>query len=172
MSDTHHPDRPRIHHDTDTMVPRVMVRAMFALVMVILALTTLSVLTKRPLQSTPPPSAIVREVHLHLTSDISGAVTVLDAYGSLIADLSPESGGFVSGVHRVVLFERRKAGLPATGPVTLQAFENGRMAITDPATGWRADLMGFGADNAAAFARLLAQSVPVPAQRRDGDAKP
>ena len=78
MSDTHHPDRPRIHHDTDTMVPRVMVRAMFALVMVILALTTLSVLTKRPLQSTPPPSAIVREVHLHLTSDISGAVTVLD----------------------------------------------------------------------------------------------
>ena len=172
MSDTHHPDRPRIHHDTDTMVPRVMVRAMFALVMVILVLTTLSVLMGRPLQSTPPTSALIREVHLHLTSDISGAVTVLDAHGSLIADLSPEDGGFISGVHRVVLFERRKAGLPATGPVTLQAFENGRMAIIDPATGWRADLMGFGADNAAAFARLLAQSVPVPAQRRDGDAKP
>jgi hypothetical protein len=34
--------------------------------------------------------------------------------------------------------------------------ENGRLSIHDPSTGWRADLMGFGADNAAAFAKLLA----------------
>jgi hypothetical protein len=32
------------------------------------------------------------------------------------------------------------------------------MAITDPSTGWSADLMGFGADNASAFARLLAKT--------------
>jgi hypothetical protein len=33
--------------------------------------------------------------------------------------------------------------------------ENGRLGIADPATGWSADLMGFGLDNARAFARLL-----------------
>ena len=88
----------------------------------------------------------------------SGAATVWLADGTLLADLDPEAGGFIAGVHRVILRERTKHRVALDGPVLLQAFENGRMAITDPATGWSADLMGFGADNAAAFARLLAQT--------------
>ena len=44
-----------------------------------------------------------------------------------------------------------------TGPLTLVRYDNGRIAIHDPSTGWSADLMGFGIDNAKAFARLLAQ---------------
>ena len=78
--------------------------------------------------------------------------------GTLLAALSPEAGGFIAGMHRVILRERTKHRVALEGPVTLQAFENGRMAIHDPSTGWGADLMGFGADNAGAFARLLAQS--------------
>jgi len=41
--------------------------------------------------------------------------------------------------------------------VALVAYDTGRISIHDPSTGWSADLMGFGADNARAFARLLAQ---------------
>ncbi len=147
---------PRIHADSNTMVPRVMVRAMFGLVLLVLAITSWAVFTGRPVASTPPAAPIRHEALFHLASDMTGAVTVLDATGSLVADLGPKEGGFVSGVHRVVLFERRKAGATLSAPVLVQAFENGRMAITDPETGWSADLMGFGADNAAAFAKLLA----------------
>jgi hypothetical protein len=41
--------------------------------------------------------------------------------------------------------------------VELMRHENGRFTISDPSTGWRADLMGFGRDNARAFAKLLAE---------------
>jgi putative photosynthetic complex assembly protein len=146
----------RIHADSNRMVPVAMVRAMFALVALILAMVSYAVWSGRPLESTPPVSPVKREAMFFLSSDISGAATVLNASGTLIADLGPEQGGFISGVHRVILFERRKAGLAEDGPVLIQAYENGRMAIIDPTTGWSADLMGFGADNAAAFAKLLA----------------
>lgn len=148
---------PPIRSEADTLIPKVLVRAMLALVLSALAITVFATLTNRPLEATPPVSEVVRERVLILGGgdDLSGAVKVLDGHGSLVADLSPEQGGFIAGVHRVILRERIKARLPADGPVLLRAHKNGRMAIHDPSTGWSADLMGFGADNAKAFARLL-----------------
>jgi putative photosynthetic complex assembly protein len=138
-------------------VPRLMVRAMLVLVLSCLALTTWFVLTRQPLESTPPISPLKAQRMLSLESDMTGAVRVMDGNGALLVDLAPEQGGFIAGVHRVILYERSRARLPDAGPVLLQAYENGRMAIIDPATGWRADLMGFGTDNAGAFAKLLAK---------------
>lgn len=80
---------------------------------------------------------------------------VLDQNGTVIVDFGPEEGGFIAGVARVLERERTNARQPLDGPIRLVAYENSRMGIFDPSTGWRADLMGFGADNAAAFARLL-----------------
>ena len=79
------------------------------------------------------------------------------ADGTLIADLNPKEGGFISGVWRVIQRERTKHRVALSGPLTLVRYDNGRIAIPDPSTGWSADLMGFGIDNAKAFARLLAQ---------------
>lgn len=138
-------------------VPRMMVRAILALILATLALVTWSVMTRQPLESQPPISPLKTQRLLVLDSDMSGAVQVSDPAGFVLADLAPEQGGFIAGVHRVILHERGKARLPAEGPVLLQAYENGRMAIIDPTTGWSADLMGFGADNASAFAKLLAK---------------
>ncbi len=42
-------------------------------------------------------------------------------------------------------------------PVTLARHQNGRLTITDPATGWSVELTAFGSDNEAAFAALLPQ---------------
>lgn len=152
----------RIRSAEEHRVPRLMVRAMLVLVLSTLALTTWSVMTSRPLESQPPISVLKAQRMLFLDSDMSGAARVMDETGALLVDLSPEEGGFIAGVHRVIVFERSKARLSETGPVLLQAYENGRMAIIDPTTGWRADLMGFGGDNAAAFAKLLAkQRTPV-----------
>ncbi|ETX29667.1 photosynthetic complex assembly protein PuhC [Roseivivax isoporae] len=151
MSDT----SPRFRTEDKDLVPRALVRAMLAMVLASLALTTWAVWTDRPLEATPPESAAVLERTLYITGDMSGAARVLDADGTLIADMPPETGGFVSGVWRVLQRKRTNARVPLDGPVRLVASENGRIAIVDPSTGWRADLMGFGADNAAAFARLL-----------------
>lgn len=137
------------------LVPRVMVRVLVSIVLFCLVLTAAHVWTGQPKQHVPPQSRVIAERTLVITGDMSGAATVWDVDGTLIADLSPEEGGFISGVRRVLDRERTKARLPLDAPVVLTAHENGRMMLTDPTTGWYADLMGFGQDNAAAFAKLL-----------------
>jgi putative photosynthetic complex assembly protein len=146
----------RTPQDRD-LIPRLMVRAMLGLVLAVLALVTYARLTDRPLISTPPEGAVVHERSLMLAGDMSGAVTVTAPDGTLIADLGPEQGGFISGVWRVIERERTKHRAAMDGPVTVMRHDTGRISIHDPSTGWSADLMGFGADNAKAFARLLAQ---------------
>ena len=150
---------PRVYSEEDKMLPRVLIRGVLALICTTLAIATFARVTDRPLESTPPVSPIVAEAPVVLISDgVSGAVTVTHPDGAPIADLSAEEGGFIAGIHRVIVRERTKHRAALDGPITLYAYENGRMAITDPSTGWSADLMGFGADNASAFARLLAKT--------------
>ncbi len=150
---------PRVYSEEDKMLPRILIRGVIALICATLAIATFARVTDRPLESTPPVSPVVAQTSLVLDSDgVSGAVTVTHPDGSPLVALSAEDGGFIAGVHRVILRERTKHRVALDGPVTLSAFENGRMAITDPSTGWSADLMGFGADNASAFARLLAKT--------------
>lgn len=139
------------------LVPRTLLRGMVALTMSVLVLVTYARLTDRPLIATPPESAVTIQRQVLLDGDLSGAATVTAMDGALIADLTPEQGGFVSGVWRVILRERTKHRVSLEGPVTLIGHANGRISIHDPSTEWSADLMGFGADNARAFARLLAQ---------------
>jgi putative photosynthetic complex assembly protein len=150
--------QPQIRTPQDKdLIPRRMVMAMFGLVMAVLALVTYARLTDRPVISTPPEGNVVHERSFFLDGDMSGAVTVTAPDGTLIADLGPEKGGFISGVWRVIERERTKHRAAMDGPVTVMRHDTGRISIHDPSTGWSADLMGFGADNAKAFARLLAQ---------------
>jgi putative photosynthetic complex assembly protein len=137
------------------VVPTLMVRLMTGIVLLCLVLTAAHVWTGQPKEAVLPPSPVIAQKTLVITGDMSGAATVWDADGGLIADLSPEEGGFISGVRRVLDRERTKSRVALDAPVVLTAHENGRMMLTDPETGWRADLMGFGQDNAAAFAKLL-----------------
>ncbi|WP_425099396.1 photosynthetic complex assembly protein PuhC [Tropicibacter sp. S64] len=145
------------HLPDKEMIPRTLVRAVGALMLTVLVLVSLARLTDRPLIATPPDDPVVAERELRLSGDLSGAATVRAANGDLIADLTPEEGGFVSGVWRVILRERIKARAAADGSVILRRDAGGRLSIHDPSTGWSADLMGFGKDNARAFARLLTQ---------------
>lgn len=137
------------------LIPRFLVRSLTALVLVCLALVTMATLTDRPLESTPPREAVVAERIIILSGDLSGAARVMDVNGQVIAELSPEQGGFISGVHRVLVRERTKHGVALDGPVRLVRTEGNRIAIYDDTIGWSADLMGFGLTNTRAFARLL-----------------
>lgn len=160
MTDTPHPVRHRHrkrHPGEPDMIPPILIKAMFGLVALCLALVTVYVLTEQPVISTPPQAEVVATRTLYLDADMSGAAVVRDADGGLIADLGPEEGGFVSGVARVIERERTKHRVALDGPVTLTVNKANRLTLHDPSTGWSADLMGFGIDNARAFAALLAK---------------
>lgn len=137
------------------MVPRFFVRAMFGLVLVVLILVTYARLTDRPLEAMPSNGPIVQERVIHIFGTMAGAAKVLDADGTLIADLDPTKGGFIAGIWRSLNHERAKTGADKHAPVRLVRFDDGRLAIFDDTTNFRVELMGFGADNTAAFARLL-----------------
>ncbi len=139
------------------LVPRVLIRAVLALVLSVLALVTYARVTDRPLEAVAPQDNIIVSRDLILGGDMAGRATVHGTDGALIAELSPEKGGFIAGVYRVLHRERTKHGVALDGPLTLRLHEGGRLSIYDASTGWHADLMGFGADNARAFAQLLAE---------------
>ena len=143
-------------HDKE-LVPRMLVRAMFGMVAIVLALVTVAKLTDYPVAAVPPKGDISASRDIVLSGDMAGNARVTAPDGTVIANLSPEEGGFISGVYRVLVRERTKHRVAVEGPVTLIRYESGRISIQDPSTGWSADLMGFGADNARAFARLLVE---------------
>lgn len=137
-------------------IPTILLRAMLTLVVCSLLIVAYARLTDRPLEATPAMDApVAAERLIILSGAMNGAARVLDANGALIAALAPDKGGFVAGVQRVLAHERKKHGAPIHAPVRLVGFEDGRLALVDDLTGWRAELIGFGHDNYAAFARLL-----------------
>jgi len=160
MTDTPHhtsQQRParRRHPGEPDKIPPVLLRGMFGLVGLCLVLVTLYVATNQPVISRPPAAPVVFERTLFLEADMTGAATVRDESGTVIVDYGPDEGGFISGVTRVIERERTKHRVALDGPVTLRINEANRLSVHDPSTGWSADLMGFGQDNARAFARLL-----------------
>jgi putative photosynthetic complex assembly protein len=149
--------QPRIHARPDDLVPRILVRVMFGLVFTVLVIVSIATFTGRPPDSQPPAAAIIAERAILLSGDASGAARVMDVNGSVIADFPSDKGGFVAGIERVIARERTLRGLDMTAPVLLQLRAGNRLSLFDPATGWSAELMGFGASNTRVFARLLDQ---------------
>ena len=149
------PTTPRMRHKAEELVPLFLVRARFALMVGCRVLVAAARLTDRPLEATPSAAPVVAERVIFLTGDTSGAARVLDASGNVIADLPGDQGGFIAGVQRVIERERAQHGVAQNAPVLLQLRDGNRLSITDPSTGWSAELMGFGATNLRSFARLL-----------------
>ena len=137
------------------MVPRVLLRAMFGLVLAVLVLVAYARLTDRPLEAVPANGPVAQERVIHIQGTMSGSAIVHDADGTLIADLDATQGGFIAGVWRALNHERGRRGVDLAGPVRLVQFEDGRLALFDDSTDTRIELIGFGADNTAAFLRLL-----------------
>lgn len=152
------PEARLANRDTE-MVPVLLLRAMGVLVVCALFITAYATFTHRPLEAMPALEGevgIARERTILIDADgVTGSARVFDTSGSVIADLDTEQGGFVAGIHRVMVFERERRGMDPQAPIRLILFENGQLSLRDDATGWRAELIGFGAKNAATFAALL-----------------
>ena len=140
------------------MIPTILIRAMFVLCICVLLIVSYARLTDRPLEAMPPSleeAPVVQEREIRIFGEMDGSARVLGTDGTVIATLSPEEGGFVAGIYRVLERERGAVGLHASEPIRLVRFSDGRIGLRDDHTDFRAELVGFGADNEAVFARLL-----------------
>jgi putative photosynthetic complex assembly protein len=146
--------RPTKPHDKE-LVPRILLRAIALFILVVLALVSWARLSGVPPTALPDDSQIVYERTIHIFGEMTGAAKVLAADGTVIADLSATEGGFIAGVARSLTLKRRQAGVDPAAPVRLVQFKDGHLGLRDDHTGWRAELIGFGKDNTAAFAKLL-----------------
>lgn len=137
------------------LIPRVLLRAVALFVVLVVALVSWARFTGVPPMAMPNDSQITSERTIHLFGEMTGAARVLDANGQVIADLKPHEGGFIAGIARVLVLKRRQAGVDTAAPIRLVQFKDGHLGLRDDFTGWRTELLGFGKDNTAAFARLL-----------------
>ena len=153
MSDIHIP-----HKKEEDPVLTNALRAMFAMVILVLIAVTAFQFSGMQKSAIPPNAEIIAEAQISIATDQTGAVQVFNAQGEILADWDGDKGGFVSGVARVIERERMKICAPIDAPVIIRWRENNRLSVFDPQTAWQADLMGFGADNARAFATLLAKA--------------
>ena len=153
MSDVHIP-----HKKEEDPVLTNALRAMFAMVVLVLIAVTAFQFSGMQKSAIPPNAEIIAEAQISISTDQTGAVQVFNAHSEMLADWDGDKGGFVSGVARVIERERMQIGAPIDAPVIIRWRVNNRLSVFDPQTEWQADLMGFGADNARAFATLLAKA--------------
>lgn len=142
------------HRDRD-MVPRALVIAMFALMAASLAIVSFAILTNQPMRGVPASSPVIREIPITLIGARSGGVVIQNAQGDEIGWSFKNNAGFIDVIWVSVSRERKVQGVTGNPPLRLVRQENGHTVIIDPATDLSIELIGYGPDNIAAFARLL-----------------
>lgn len=132
-----------------------LVMAMFGLAGLTLVIVSAAVVGDRPLTGQPVASTPVFERVLTLEGE-GNLVTVTDmADGRVIMD--SENGGFIAVVIDGLERARVVAGVTDNPPVTLTQFENGRLQLHDPATGWSTEIASFGPGNLSTWRAMLAR---------------
>ena len=150
------------HRDAE-MVPRFLVQAMFALMIASVGMVSLAVLTGRAPTGAAQISPVVQEVTLRMEGTRNGNVTVFNEAGQIVARSEDDKNGFIGVIWRVMYRERMLHGIKGplhettqeTAPVRVVRRENGHIAVLDTVTDWSVELIGYGQDNVAAFARLV-----------------
>lgn len=153
MTNINYHPRPRV--EERPLVPKPLAMGMFALMFGTVALVALSQATGQDKIGVVAPSAVVASRDIYLTGSRDGAYVVTATDGTELAVSNAEKAGFVGVMGLVINRERDTLGVTGNPPVQVVRRENGHVAVIDPATGLDVPLIGYGADNVAAFGRLL-----------------
>lgn len=145
----------QMRHRDKEMVPRFLVQAMFALMAASLALVAYAQWFDVPNRGVLVEAPIVDSLEIVMIGDRSGTYEVLSTDGTLLASSADHKGGFLGVIGRVVERERFVHDVSSDAPVTVVRRENGNIAVIDDTTDLRVELIGYGKDNVAAFAKLL-----------------
>lgn len=121
-----------------------------------------------PAPETAPQSRERRHVAITVARDFrfedraDGALLVTDVTaGKLVFIFPPGSNtGFIRGVMRGLMRERRLHEVSRTGAVTVTQWADGELTLTDPSTGRIIELGSFGHTNREAFQQLLQPYLP------------
>ena len=136
------------------MVPRALVRAMFALMAASVALVTYAQLSGHPDVGVLHEAPITQSRTVTLVPHGLGSYDVMED-GVRLAGTDDYKGGFYGVIGRILDRRRMIHGADPSAPIEVVRRENGNVAILDPQTDFTIELIGYGADNIAAFARLL-----------------
>ena len=145
----------QMRHRDKEMVPRILVQAMFALMVASLALVAYAQWFDVPNRGVLVEAPVVQSLDIVMEGDRGGVYAVFTPDGTQIASSADEKGGFLGVIGRVIDRERFKHNIAGNPPFQVVRRENGNIAILDDATGLRVELIGYGQDNVAAFAKLL-----------------
>lgn len=147
-------ERRAMHKRDREMIPTRLVYAMFAFALATLIFVSLSVWLDRPLVGRPEAAPVAAQTSF-VIEGAGNSVTLTAPDGTVLLDA--ENGGFVAVVLDGLERARLNHRVATNEAVVLTAYENGRLALSDPSTGWQVELSSFGAGNRAAFERLLIQ---------------
>jgi len=142
------------HRDRD-LVPKFLVQAMFALMLASLAMVSFATITGRAVGSVVPHSDVVKEISVTMDGSRSNGVALLDKDGKQLAHSTLNKAGFIDVIWISIMRERAVKDVSSTAPISIVRRENGHVAVIDDTTGWKIELIGYGHDNVAAFARLI-----------------
>lgn len=137
------------------MVPRALVQAMFALMLGALALVSYARLTDMPRTGVASLPEIVAERSVFFEGARDSGIRLLDMEGNVIAASNEDKAGFIDVVWVSMTRERKVQRVALDAPFRIVRRENGRVDVIDDTTGWALELIGYGPDNIAAFARLI-----------------
>jgi putative photosynthetic complex assembly protein len=108
-----------------------------------------------------PTAAVVESRQLRFEDQRDGGIDVREAPGGArVALLPPGTNGFLRGVLRSLVRERRQELIGAAPPFRLTRWSDGRLSLEDPSTGRAVALEVFGPSNSVVFARLLERDGP------------
>jgi len=103
-----------------------------------------------------PGATVVQQRQVQFDDQSDGGIAVYDSQArQRIALLAPGTNGFLRGVLRGLVRERRRSDIGAQAPFVLTRWSDGRLSITDPAIDRQINLEVFGPTNAGVFAQLL-----------------
>lgn len=142
--------QPRNPHRS---IPRAPLLVGLGLLAFTLAVTDLFGLVGGAGASTAAP---VVERALRFEDRADGAIVAREAAtGAEVMVFDPGTNGFVRGTLRALARGRRQADLGRDVPFRLAAWRDGRVVLTDTATGREVELNAFGETNKDVFLRLL-----------------
>lgn len=140
------------------MIPLVLVRLMFGLALVSVALVAFARYTDRPLVGVPTQPPVVAERVVYLMPGAErGSYVVTDEAGQKLVASNDHKAGFVGAVGQALERHRKVTRTDMGAPLTLLRRDTGRIDIVDEATGFSIELHGYGPDNVAVFAALLSE---------------
>lgn len=151
-----------VHHDHNEPVPKVplaMIGGIAILSLLLAASASFGLVARDAVPEASRAAAgteqvASRSLFFHDASD--GGVLISDAAtGATVARVEPGTGGFIRSTMRGLVLVRQRSGIGPETPFELTEWSDGGLTLSDPATGARRELVGFGDDNREAFAVLL-----------------